>query len=73
MPEISGETAIKEDEAAPGGAEEGKMTGGERATEDMVVLDEPEVRDNPLGPSRLPPMINCSEFFELFFVGSGVP
>ncbi|GMN69287.1 hypothetical protein TIFTF001_038336 [Ficus carica] len=56
MPEISGDTAAKEEGAATGGAEEGEVTGGAQVTEDVVVIDELEVRVNLAGTEQAAPV-----------------
>ena len=46
VPEISGDTVAEEDGAPPAEAKEREVTGGVHATEDVVILDEPEARDD---------------------------
>ncbi|GMN73026.1 hypothetical protein TIFTF001_053629, partial [Ficus carica] len=55
VPEVLGETATEEDGAANGGAEEGEVTGAERVAEDVVIIDEPEVRNDPSGAEQAAP------------------
>ena len=46
VPEISRETTTEEEEAPQVEVEEGEVTGGARATEDVVILNESETRDD---------------------------
>lgn len=72
MPEVSGETVVERDRVSPGGIEEGEVTGGAHAIEDMIVLDEPESHDNRL--NKLSSPTNSSDLFiYIFILGSRVP